>query len=114
MGSSLVQEIEAHGIDIGGGWRAYGYTLYLGRDLHWDETQIELDTRINPGDDYDSIPEWTRYLEENRSQPAATAFNKFVKKIFRDPWPDKPKIRERLMAEGVTHSKWPGFDSGND
>ena len=109
---SWEQEVEEYGHDIGAGWMAYGSILYRG--LRWGESQISLDTDIQPGDGHDSIEEWTRYVCENRDQRAATAFNKFVTKIFCDPWPDtKPKIRERLMAEGVTHSKWPGFRSRN-
>ena len=106
---SLDQQVEDYGHDIGGGWTAYGYILYR------DDYRISLDDRIEPGDGFDSIADWTEHLEGKFGQNAALAFNRFVTRIFRDPWPKtKPAIRDRLMAEGVTHSKWRSFSSRND
>ena len=102
----LERAIENHGRDIGGGWMAYGYILYRGQG--WGENRISLATDIQPDDGENSIANWTQHLEGQRGPDAATAFNEFVTRIFHDPWPEtKTQIRDRLLAERVTHVKWP-------
>ena len=102
----LERAIENEGVDIGGGWRAYGYILYRGRA--WGENRISLATDIQPGDGEDSIADWIQYLEDERGHDAADAFDTFVARIFRDPWPEnRNAVRDRLMEAGVTHSTWP-------
>ena len=64
MSNGLVQQIDAYGHAIGGGWMAYGYILYYGQG--WGEYRISLDQRIQPGDGEDSIDDWTRHLEAER------------------------------------------------
>ena len=103
---SLELAIENHGLDIGDGWMAYGYILYRGRG--WGDYRISLATDIQPGDGENSIPDWTRHLDDECGPDAASAFNMFVTQILRDPWPQtKTEIRDRLLEAGVTHSKWP-------
>ena len=91
------------GLDIGGGWTAYGYILYS----EDGDYRISLDTRICPGDGEDSISDWMQHLGGEFGAEAATAFGAFVCHVFRDPWPpDKAAIRQRLIEAGVSHASW--------
>ena len=94
----------AHGLDIEGEWLAYGYILYYVEHTGY---RVSLND-IEPGDGESSIADWARHIRGEYGEDAAEAFEDFATEILCDPWPTiRTEIRERLIAFGVRHKKWP-------
>ena len=104
---SAMRDALMHGLDIGGGWRAYGYGVY-----HEDDGYRVFLDRIKPGEDEDAdeedtIEDWSAQILDRYGDDSAGAFENFACKILKNPWPNKTEIRKRLIAAGVCHKKWP-------
>ena len=104
---SATRDALFHGVDIGGGWRAYGYGVYH-EDDGWRVFLRDIKpTEDEDGDEEDTIEDWSAHILERYGDASAGAFENFAYGILRNPWPNKAAIRKRLIAFGVRHKAWP-------